>query len=62
MIFDAGEGSLGQLRRRYGSELKSVYENLRLLFISHMHADHHLGLASLLKDRFDVSFPGVCVC
>lgn len=56
VLFDCGEGSLGQLRRRFGSGLKQVYEDLRLIFISHMHADHHLGLASILKDRFDVSF------
>jgi ribonuclease Z len=55
VIFDAGEGSTGQLRRRFGSSLKQVYEDLRLIFISHMHADHHLGLAQVLKDRFDVS-------
>ncbi|KLT46439.1 Metallo-hydrolase/oxidoreductase, partial [Cutaneotrichosporon oleaginosum] len=53
VIFDTGEGSLGQLRRRFGDGLKQVYEDLRLIFISHMHADHHLGLAQILKDRFD---------
>ncbi|BEI84845.1 hypothetical protein CcaverHIS002_0502460 [Cutaneotrichosporon cavernicola] len=53
VIFDTGEGSLGQLRRRFGSGLKQMYEDLRLIFISHMHADHHLGLAQILQDRFE---------
>ncbi|TXT09068.1 hypothetical protein VHUM_02542 [Vanrija humicola] len=53
ILLDCGEGSLGQLRRRYGPEgLQKVYEELRLIFISHMHADHHLGLTSILADRF----------
>ena len=55
ILLDAGEGSLGQLRRRFGLiGLKKVYENLRMVFISHMHADHHLGLQRILEDRLKV--------
>jgi ribonuclease Z len=56
ILLDAGEGTLGQLRRRYGLEgLKEVYKDLKMVFISHMHADHHLGLQAVLEDRFRVS-------
>jgi len=56
MLLDCGEGTLGQLRRRYGmSGLKQVYEDLKMIFVSHMHADHHLGLQTILEDRLAVS-------
>lgn len=56
ILLDCGEGTLGQLRRRFGYDgLKSVYEQLKMIFISHMHADHHLGLQAVLEDRFKVS-------
>lgn len=49
-LFDAGEGTLGQIRRLYGSERASeILRNLRCVVISHLHADHHLGAPSLLK-------------
>ena len=56
VLLDCGEGSLGQLRRMFGKEgLKQVYSELKMIFISHMHADHHLGLQAILEDRFAVS-------
>jgi len=56
ILLDCGEGTLGQLRRRYGYDgLRKVYQELRMVFVSHMHADHHLGLQSILQDRFAVS-------
>lgn len=55
ILLDAGEGTLGQLRRRFGPDnMRRIYEELRMVFISHMHADHHLGLQSILEDRFKV--------
>ncbi|KAK4685904.1 ribonuclease Z, partial [Tremellales sp. Uapishka_1] len=57
VLLDAGEGTLGQLRRRYGPEgLLKLYADLKLVFISHMHADHHLGLSAILEDRFKHGF------
>ncbi|KAL8674029.1 MAG: hypothetical protein Q9168_001561 [Polycauliona sp. 1 TL-2023] len=49
-LFDCGEGTLGQLKRLYGpTELKSVLRDLKAIWISHMHADHHLGTTSVIK-------------
>jgi len=48
-LFDVGEGTLGQLRRVFGAELPSVLRDLKAIWISHLHADHHLGTASVIK-------------
>ncbi|KAI1361579.1 beta-lactamase-like protein [Xylaria arbuscula] len=48
-LFDAGENTLGQLRRVFGDELPSVLRDLKVIWISHLHADHHLGTTSVLK-------------
>lgn len=41
MLLDCGEGTYGQLYRHYGSELTDILRQLKCIFISHMHADHH---------------------
>ncbi|RDA94848.1 hypothetical protein CP533_4236 [Ophiocordyceps camponoti-saundersi (nom. inval.)] len=49
-IFDCGEGTLGQMKRALGeAETKSVLGQLKCILISHLHADHHLGLVSLIE-------------
>ncbi|KAL8858107.1 MAG: hypothetical protein Q9178_005284 [Gyalolechia marmorata] len=49
-LFDCGEGTLGQLRRLYNSnQLDGVLRDLKAIWISHMHADHHLGTTSVIK-------------
>jgi ribonuclease Z len=53
---DCGEGACGQLIRRYGREkFKEILANLKIVWISHIHADHHSGLPSLLRMRSQVS-------
>jgi len=49
-LLDCGENTLGQLRRIYDPEtMKEILRDLKLIWISHLHADHHLGLASMIK-------------
>ena len=50
MLLDCGENTLGQLRRVFtADELKQILQELRLIWISHMHADHHLGTVGVIK-------------
>lgn len=52
VMLDCGEGTWGQMVRHLGSERASqVLCRLKLVFISHMHADHHLGLLRILHER-----------
>lgn len=56
-LLDCGENSLGQLRRMYGhSGADAVLRDLRAVWISHSHADHHLGTVSVLR-RFSEVVP-----
>ncbi|TLD04806.1 uncharacterized protein PgNI_09414 [Pyricularia grisea] len=49
-LFDCGESTLSQLRRHYGIEgADEILRDLRVLWLSHPHADHHLGTARLLQ-------------
>ncbi|KAJ3128880.1 hypothetical protein HK098_003207 [Nowakowskiella sp. JEL0407] len=50
MLFDSGESTLGQIKRHFGDQYQSVLKNLKLLFISHLHADHHLGCISVIRE------------
>ncbi|XP_058780561.1 tRNAse Z TRZ4, mitochondrial isoform X2 [Vicia villosa] len=55
LLLDCGEGSLGQLKRRYGvSGADDVVRSLICIWISHIHADHHTGLARILALRRDL--------
>lgn len=55
ILLDAGEGTLGQLFRLFGEETGKVMADVKMIFISHLHADHHLGLAKILRFRAQVS-------
>ncbi|KAJ7963043.1 zinc phosphodiesterase ELAC protein 2-like [Quillaja saponaria] len=55
LLLDCGEGTLGQLKRRYGVEgADNAVRGLRCIWISHIHADHHTGLARVLALRRDL--------
>ena len=54
-LLDCGENTLGQLQRVFPpTELADVLRDLRLIWISHLHADHHLGTTSLIKAWYRV--------
>ena len=49
-LFDAGENTLGSMRRMLGeAKLDEVLKELRAVWISHLHADHHLGTVSVVR-------------
>ncbi|KAL4387513.1 hypothetical protein GQ457_09G006540 [Hibiscus cannabinus] len=55
LLLDCGEGTLGQLKRRYGVDgADDAIRNLKCVWISHIHADHHTGLARVLALRRDL--------
>lgn len=53
-LLDCGEGTLGQLKRIFTeSELAKVFHDLKLIWISHLHADHHLGTTSVIRAWYE---------
>ena len=48
VLLDCGEGTYGELFRHYGDNVEKILSKIKLIFISHMHADHHLGLITLI--------------
>ncbi|RKP32982.1 hypothetical protein METBISCDRAFT_25178 [Metschnikowia bicuspidata] len=57
ILLDGGENTPGQLLRTYGHEnqkqLRQIFYELCLVFLSHLHADHNLGLVSLITAWLD---------
>ncbi|KAF9921554.1 hypothetical protein FBU30_008389 [Linnemannia zychae] len=60
-LLDTGEGTYGQMFRQFGgfrwsadqaSSVDDRIKNLKGIFISHLHADHHLGIVTLI-DRWN---------
>ncbi|XP_026683281.1 ribonuclease Z, mitochondrial [Diaphorina citri] len=49
ILLDCGEGTYSQLVRLYGSAVDTLLSQLSAVYISHLHADHHLGLFSVIK-------------
>ena len=61
-LFDCGENTIGQLSRLYSpDQLRTVLRDLKMIWISHMHADHHLGITSMIKAWFQEVHAGVTV-
>ncbi|EDR41096.1 beta-lactamase family protein [Dictyostelium discoideum AX4] len=51
-ILDCGESTLIQMERYFGRvDLQKILIDTKMIWISHLHADHHLGLISIVKAR-----------
>ncbi|OJD19610.1 hypothetical protein AJ78_00467 [Emergomyces pasteurianus Ep9510] len=56
-LFDCGENTLGQLQRAFPpEELREVLRDLKVIWISHLHADHHLGTVSVIRAWYEVTY------
>lgn len=52
ILLDCGEGTAAQMRRFYGErQYREVLGKLRAIYVSHLHADHHIGLIGVLQER-----------
>uniref|UniRef100_A0A182P4Q1 Zinc phosphodiesterase ELAC protein 2 n=1 Tax=Anopheles epiroticus TaxID=199890 RepID=A0A182P4Q1_9DIPT len=52
ILLDCGEGTVGQIWRFFGkAQAEAVLRSIKTVYISHLHADHHLGLIGLLQAR-----------
>lgn len=56
VLLDGGENTFGTLVRNYGhnggEQLAQIFRELGLIYLSHLHADHHLGLISVMESWF----------
>jgi ribonuclease Z len=51
IVLDAGENSFGSLCRLYKSEeVNMILDEIKLIYLSHLHADHHLGIIDFIKE------------
>lgn len=57
VLLDGGENTIGQLLRNYGhnqkEQLRQIFDELGLIFLSHLHADHNLGIISVITSWLD---------
>lgn len=56
ILLDGGENTLGSMMRTFGhdggAQLQQLLQELKLIYLSHLHADHHLGLISVINAWF----------
>ena len=50
-LMDCGEGTFGQVFRFYGNKCEEYLKKLKAIYVSHLHADHHLGMLQIIKAR-----------
>ncbi|KAK6460156.1 beta-lactamase superfamily domain-containing protein [Scheffersomyces coipomensis] len=59
IVLDGGENTLGTMLRNYGhnnaAQFQQIFEELDLIHLSHLHADHHLGLISVINKWFEIN-------
>jgi len=52
VLLDCGENTVGQMKRVFSPEdYRQRLLDIKVLYISHLHADHHLGSISFLKEQ-----------
>lgn len=55
VLLDCGEGTFSQLIDSFGAENMDEYlRHLRMIYITHIHPDHNLGLFKILAERKDL--------
>ncbi|SSD61196.1 related to Ribonuclease Z [Saccharomycodes ludwigii] len=53
IILDAGENTLGFIHRHFSSaKVGELFKDLKMIYLSHLHADHHLGIISILQEWY----------
>lgn len=56
ILLDGGENTLASILRNYGhnnrEQLIQIFDELCFIHLSHLHADHHLGLISVINQWF----------
>ncbi|CAI4045339.1 tRNase Z SKDI_11G2870 [Saccharomyces kudriavzevii IFO 1802] len=53
IMLDAGENTLGTMHRMFSQlAVKSIFQDLKMIYLSHLHADHHLGIISILNEWY----------
>lgn len=51
VMLDCGEGTLGSINRLFEqNQREDLIASLEIFYISHLHADHHLGSISVIKE------------
>ncbi|CAI5758496.1 unnamed protein product [Candida verbasci] len=59
ILLDGGENTIGSLLRNFGhnnnENFNNIFKELSLIYLSHLHADHHLGLVSIINKWFDMN-------
>ena len=53
MLLDVGEDTYGQLYRNFEKDTPKILRQINSIFISHLHADHHMGLYGVLEKRLE---------
>lgn len=52
MLMDCGESTYNQIVQFFGVEkTREILRKLKVIYVSHLHADHHIGLITLLRER-----------
>lgn len=52
ILLDCGEGTFGQIIRYFGEKAAmNILSKIKVVYIFHLHADHHIGLVGILKQR-----------